>query len=321
VALLELSARAALTGRGRYAVQILVLNAGTAPARRRLELVGDGRSLWAVQADLDSGRVHRFETEIDLLPSWLQARLTPADALDLDDSIVLASSAMAPLPVTLDPRCPVALQTAVRVHPSIHIVTAAIEAGLDVDCSGRATQVSAPRLLVHPVLDGRPVAGTPVWNTAAGAARDVALDAHFLATSAAVLPVGRDDTVLFGSQDEPLIVRRATQPALTETALDLGHRGFSAEAQYPLFVSALLELASGRPLLEQIASKGRSAEGSNIAPRTRLEARPKAVASTVAKRDLSAWFLWPALLALMWEIISSARMVIVAGAYYRGVRA
>ncbi len=321
VALVGLSARAALAGGGRHAVQMLVLNLGTAPVQRRLELAGDGHPLWAAEANLEPGRIQRFETEIGSLPASLQASLTPADALDLDDAIVLAGAAAAPLPVTLDARCPDALQAAVRAHPSVRIVAAAGEAGLDVDCSDRAAQAPVPRLLLRPVLQGRPIAHTPVWHSAAGAAGSVALDARWLATPAASLPVGRDDTVLFGSRDDPLIVRRATQPAIIESALDLGHRGFSAEPQYPLFVSALLELAAGRPLLEHVASTGRTAEGSNIAPRAWLEANTQVAASMVATRDLSAWFLWPALLALLWEIISAARTVIVAGGYYRGGRA
>jgi hypothetical protein len=318
VALTALSVRRALSGAGRYVVQAAVMNAGRARAERRLELAGEAGTLWSAPLQVEPGQSATVNVELEWAAGRLQAVLSPGDALHLDDSLALDASGLAPVAVEVDSSCPAALRAAILAHPATQTAAAASRPDLAIDCAGRMTASGAPRLLARPVIDGRAVEGAARWSSAAAAGVRLALDPRLLVRSGSLPRLETGDTLLLGTADEPLVVRRAASTPVVEVALDLAQPAFAASPQYPLFVSAVAALTLERPLLGVVTAVSRPVDGARIAPLAQLTAEPQAAWRPASARDLSAGLLWAAVLLLAWDLVAASGVALATRRYYRG---
>jgi hypothetical protein len=245
----------------------------------------------------------------------VHARLEPADALAEDDRLSLDLAGLARRAVAVDERCAPTLRAAVAAHPALGVAPAAdTGAQAALDCgSGGPSGLPTVRL----VADRVPVAlpGALQWPAAPAGSSRPTLDAQLLRV-AARLRAAAGDTVLLAAAGEPLIVQRGGAVPLVESSLDLAAAGAARGPELPLLVNLMFERLFDRPLLDQLATVGRAAEASRVAPAAADAAAstaPPASASAprpghaLALRDVSRPLLLAALAVLLWEIVALGR--------------
>jgi hypothetical protein len=96
VGVAQLSARPQPTKDGGVAVQVILVNGGNQLETRRLQLSVDASLLDAREVSLAPGSTQTLSLAVRTTPSRIGARLTPADALAMDDAAVVSIRAARP---------------------------------------------------------------------------------------------------------------------------------------------------------------------------------------------------------------------------------
>jgi hypothetical protein len=159
------------------------------------------------------------------------------------------------------------------------------------------------------IADGaaKSVRGSMRWSSSVPTASRVPLGAEGLPVVARLAP-RPDDGVLLAAGDEALIVRRAGDPVVVETSLDVGTMASARRPEAPLIVNFLLDRVLGGGLLDAVASVDRGAAASRVAPVGRAEATSRpADRGVVRVRDATRALLAAAWLVLVWEIVALFR--------------
>ena len=149
----------------RLAGVVQVTNAGTRTATRRLEVRAGPRRLVDEQIEIPAGgRVqHLFEVRGPLVPA-LRASIGPADALLLDDSLVLAQPEAERPGVYMGPQCGPDLTRAISVHGGVREAPAD-RAALVIGCSPEPPAGSRATLWLRPPTSEGPAAGSMLVAT------------------------------------------------------------------------------------------------------------------------------------------------------------
>jgi hypothetical protein len=287
VALTTLAARFPLTESGTLRVLIIVANPGEQAAERELELVLDGRAVYRQKLELAPGARVRQDLH---LPSGLtlHARLSPADALPLDDELLL--SLPAPVKLRIEGNCGPSLRTALAAHPRLQPVETD-SAALTVACLDIPPIVNGPLLLLHSAQNGRPVRDIPRWQPAAGALQQLVLEPGWL-VSMPVQPHPAASEPLLTAGDNPLILSSAGPARVIDVLLDMEAPEWVRRHEYPVLVQGLIDLALGRALLGEFTSIQRDPKASQIAPRPlQLMEKASVVRPAADSKDLSPGLL------------------------------
>ncbi len=303
-----LSVRAQPSRTGIAAIQVQVTNGGAVRESRRVEVATNAGPASSTDVSIEPGATATISFESAIDGGAVTARLSPADALHADDTASVATAALQPVPVAVDPSCPSTVARAVRAHPALR-ESGTSDAGLAIQCSATTgAHDGTPRVWLHDGVINTLDASTLSWSSANGGTVP-ALPMEFARhTRGRIESPGARDLILLESEGTPLIVLRPGPPRVVETSLDFSSPAAGAEASVPLGIGLLADLALDQRLLDRTAQAGRGSAASRMAPVAQLRAggadRPlhRSDDSTI-ERPL----LLLALLLLMWDAALLAR--------------
>lgn len=302
-------ARRQLDDDDALAVQVRVLNGGSARATRTLQLLSGGRPFDAREIDLEAGAAGTFDFVTNATGAPITARLSPGDALAADDALSVDPSALAPLVVQVDARCSAPARRAVQAHPALQIADGDATQ-LEIDCGTASGPTDVARIVLAAGVTADLDAATLLWS---GRAQSLQRRlAHGLPTrvrGSLAAPTDRD-VVLLASGVTPLLILRDGSPRRIESALDIEAPGFARGPGLPLLLAALADIALDRALLGQAVGTDRGDDASRVMP---LEMAPlpsvTAPAPEATPVDLRPLLLL-ALALLAWDLWALARRLV-----------
>lgn len=302
----RVSARRQLDDDDAFAVQVRVLNGGSAPATRTLQLLADGRQLDARTIELEAGAAVTFDFVTTVAGSSITAQLSPGDALARDDALSLDPSALVRLAVRLDTRCAEPVRRAVQAHPALRVADSD-EAQLAIDCGAAQGASDTPRIVLASGTTADLEAESMLWSASARSLQQrLAGQLPTRARGSLAAPADRD-LVLLASGVTPLLIQRDGSPRVVESALDVEAPGFAQSPGLPLLIAALADITLDDTLLGQTVSTDRGDDASRVMP---LELTPlpsvAAPAPEAAPLNLRPLLLL-ALALLAWDLWALAR--------------
>lgn len=305
----RISARAQLDNPAALAVQVRVLNGGSERATRTLHLLAGGQRLASRAIELEAGAAATFDFETAAAGTTVTAKLAPGDALRDDDALTLDASALAPLAVQVDVRCPEPVGRAVQAHPALRISDGGA-VSVAIDCSDVPADTGTPRVVLASGATSAFDATQLLWSGSASSLRR-RLAGHMPARARGSRAAPGDrDVVLLASGSTPLLFLRRGPPRVVEAALDLDAPGFAAGPGLPLLIAALADLALDTSLLGRTVNVDRGDEASRVMP---LDAAPLPV-RTEPRDDAAPPDLLPLLLLalalLAWDLWALVRRVV-----------
>lgn len=290
----------------RLDLLVRVANGGATDETRELQVGGPGLQPLRQTLALPAGQVRDLKLTLEVNGSLqtLQARLSPGDALALDDEALLDLSAFAPRPVVVDAACPAPLRAALAAHPALRPAAAGEAPRLRVGCGSEAPPGPAPRL--HWPAQGLATAvdGPLQWPADGDAADRPRLQAGRLRAFAARPAAG--DAVLLAGAGRPLLWRQAGTPPTWVAALDVAALAEHPDGALPLLVDHLLREGIGPELLDPVATLDRGEGAARVRPQA-LPAPPAGAAVGAAAdarvQDLSRYAAVAAALLLLAEAL------------------
>jgi len=316
----HLAARRSLAIATDLDVLVSVSNSGLQNDARRVALYSGGQLLNFSDLSLPAGETVHWQAQVAAGELPLSARLSPGDVLRRDDELTLSLERFVPLATVVEASCGPALRRAIATHPSLRIHREEARPALSVSCPGDifpaavATAPNSARAHVRALIASPQTAvTTPVWTPYSGGLSNLALAGTWLSAAHLVeqwpdRATGARDRILLDSADMPLVLLRdpGAGPAFSgdavrfvDTVVDLREPLFARQPEYAAFVGALVDLSTGRQLLEESVSVSRDPRASQVMPVTidthgsRAETQRRA-----ADVPLSFMFILAALLLL-----------------------
>ncbi len=290
-----------------WAVMVTLMNGGDAAEARRVEVLAQGGAPQTREFSLEPGATTTVALEIPSGSREVVARLSPTDALAADDVVKVDSSALAPIPVTLDPACPDSVSRAVRAHPALRVAN---KTGFDLAIACGAIPASGddvPRVIFTTGAMANHEAESVIVSASAAPWLGALPLGQVLRTRGSVGPTNQRDTVLLEADGSPLIVLRPGPPRDVETSLDPQPAGLGADEALPMLLGQLVDLAASESLLDREVHAGLGAGASRVAPLADLRARPTPASAASADDSLIAPLLWLALALLLWDAFTLVR--------------
>lgn len=304
-ALTKLAVRRGLGEADRLDVLVAIHNAGLDADTRQLEIRDGQKLLQTTDVSLKAGETFYWQAQLAVSGKSISAFLQPSDYLDHDDMLTVDLGQLEPVSTHVDETCGPALMRALSTHPRLKIENSATMASLLVTCQpnfimNEAQPIAQIRVVTAPT---ERIAEAPTWFSYEGVFQHLSLPGEWL--SAATWPddiTFSETKIILRAGDQPLVAlhdRGNSLPLIVYTVIDMGHPLFIAQAEYAAFVATLVDLASGRLLLDEVISSSRDPLQSNIRP-TPVNAklmRSTPVQQATAK-PLSSVFIIAALLLL-----------------------
>ncbi len=307
VAVTRLAARRVVDDDNAFDLLVSISNTGIERAERRLG---------ATTITLEPGETIHTLTRIPATDGTIEISIDARDALANDDSLALPAGALSLIRTTVEPQCARALRTAIEQHPGLEITdTAAAELEVscpqgsfpDIELSGKS--VGRIRVLVGAAtvraVQGRDT--TPVWLPHEHSAGRLYLPTEFIASAA--WPGQIDATrqrVLLLSGGLPLIVvtKNADDTTATvDTVIDMHDAAFVRQPEYAALLAILVDVASGRQVLDATMGESRTVADSVIRPaKIEIDFSDSPGASRAVQEPLSWLFVLIALLVLAIDI-------------------
>jgi hypothetical protein len=291
--------------REKGAGQLLVSlrNGGPGSADRTLEVFAGGERLLQTTVSLGpEAEASRLLALAEIPLRGLTARLSPGDALPLDDSLEIAAGELQTVAVNLSGDCGTHLRAALAAHPDLRIEDTARGPGLPVHCGPGPLPERGPALLLAAGDSAGLPRGNLFWHAGAGQLRDLILppDSLRLVATAAVPDSG---LALLSVGTTPLVSHDPLRQ-LISVGLDLSAPQLVRLPEYPLLVSGLVDQVLDREADAGLVVARRGADFSRIAPRE-LALRPAGVTGRVARqqRELSGQLILAALVLLCADLM------------------
>jgi hypothetical protein len=316
-AITRLAARRSLDTSDGLDILVSVANTGLATDARRLELRSGRQLLQTAELELSPGQVFHWQTQVIAAEQSLTASLVPGDSLTADDELTISLQRFQPLVARVNADCGQALRTAIATHPALELSDASINPQLQVSCpreqfpdaAGAGAQIRAL------VASTQALDSTPVWSADVGVRQDLVLPAGWISISA--WPQGMSDRGnkdVFGFADLPLVLLR--DQSVVDTIIDLDNPQFTRQPEYAAFVATLVDLATGRQLLDETISASRDSQASVVNP-TQIDVASSQSPLTrhTARSPLTSIFV---IVALMLVLLDSALFL---SARHRALRA
>ena len=305
-AVTRIAARRSIDNTHELDVLVSVTNTRIETDTRQLALYGGENLLQTTILSLLPGQTFQWQTQVAIANEAISASLTPGDSLPTDDLLRLSLGRFDPLPTRIGTHCGPSLRHALSTHPSLDTVDNIIEAALVVDCSrdefGNDSN-SGARIRVF-LGRAESLTSTPTWffSSAAPPGLSLSTDWIFAAQWPEPLPAS-GHRVLLSAAEQPLVVVHASNTnatATVDTVVNLAHPRFTAQAEYAAFVAMLVDLATGRKLLDETVTAARAPGQSVVIPVSiDVEQSLAKPANQAAIKPLSTIFLVGALLLLL----------------------
>lgn len=226
----------------------------------------------------------------------LEARLEPADALAIDDTLVIEAAATRTVAASVSHRCPGALRESVAAIVSIAPDPLAAGDSLAVECGALADFRPAHTATLMFITSSGQYAALrdPVWSRMAERLGNVVVDSSLRVVAGVELP----GEPLLASDDRSLITleRAPGRPPVIYVALDVADTSWSDQPSFPIIIARLAESVLDRDLLDPVARAAQPLAGEALTPRHELRASRSPTASAGSVHDLSGWILSLAIL-------------------------
>jgi hypothetical protein len=264
-------------------VLVSLSNTGLHSDVRQLELHSGELLLRKAELSLAPGQTTHWQTQVVAVGPSLSASLSPHDSLSADDELAIGLQKFRPLIALVDANCGNALRLAVATHPALRVSDAVMNPDLRVSCPrDQFPDASGPGAQIRALVSAsRQLASTPTWLPGAGARQDLIIPAAWI--SAAAWPgqvAAPGNELVFGALDTPLVVKRignggssSGRPVVVDTVIDMNKPLFTRQPEYPAFVATLVDLASGRDLLNESVVASRNIQASIVQP-AHIDGRP-----------------------------------------------
>lgn len=317
-ALTRLSVRPSPRPPHRLQALATVINTGNARARRSLAVMTGTAVVREWQLDLAPGQAASRQLELPANEApQLVARISPGDALALDDVAALDLGSMARVPVAAVGQCSRPLRSALEAHPRLVMIEQPARAALAVYCATDDPQPVSPAI----VLTASPrtwAIDVPV-TPAAGVdpARWPYLAAGWLRTGT-LQPAGAP---LLHAGSRVLVAAREHRGArIVEVGFDITAPELVRRPQFPALIDALVREALGRELLADAVSMARAPTESRITPVPLTPGMAHSRAGGSGTLPLAGFFAFAAVLLLVVDLWHSRRAAGAAGAigWWRG---
>lgn len=286
---------------GRIRGLVEVENLGRAAASRQLLISAGQQTLAAFPVQLAAGEQQRHNFSLEAMPTApVEARITPADSLPIDDTLVVDPQSFTALPVQVGGACAPRLHAALASHAGLRIVGTRGAAELRIACGPRAPRDGTPTIWLHTTATAVPVTTAPLWLPTVGPLRQLVLQPAWLRRFLpAAAPVG---SPWLHADKEPLVVHRSHPQARLEILIDMAYPPWTRRPEYPLFIAGLIDRLLERPLLDVVGNAARSREASLISPRPLRapagETTPAEAGTATGGQDLGLYFILGAALLL-----------------------
>jgi len=266
VAVTRLAARRVVDDGNAFDLLMSISNTGTERTKRQL-----GETAITLEPGETIHKLTRNRATDESIEISIDAR----DALSNDDRLVLPAGALSLIQTTVGAQCGQALRSAIAAHPALVIVEDGSAIDLEVTCPREsfpdiepaARSIGRIRVLVGAASRRD---STPVWLPHKLSTGRLHLPSEFIAS--ATWP-GRIDVtrqrVLLQSGGLPLIA--VTQnaddtTATVDTVIDMRHADFVRQPEYAALIAILVDVASGRRILDATMAESRAVAESVIRP-------------------------------------------------------
>lgn len=276
-------------------------NLGADETTRTLTVRADSRVIFSEEVAIGAGSPMYRDFRVPAGTARLVAKLSPADALILDDELEVALDGLRPAVVDFDNRCGPNFRRAIDAHPGLRFRSGAErETALTVQCASSPGPSVPPSISVHTAGDYRGLTGDAWWRGSVPGLGGMLLEPSWLRVDPGSAPP-QSDLTLLASPDDGLALIDG-QPGIVDVFLDLEWAPFTERSEYPLLVNALVELALGRPVLDPLIRAGRNPAESRIARRPAAGASAPAVSATGGGMDLTGYLLALAVVLLLADL-------------------
>jgi hypothetical protein len=303
VAVTRLVARRAVDDDNAFDLLVSISNTGADRAQRQLE---------ETTIALEPGETIHELRRILATDESIEISIDARDALSNDDRLALPAGALSQIRTSVDSQCGHALRSVIATHPALAIVADDSATGLEVTCPREtfpdtepsARPVGRIRVLVG-AADGHD--STPVWLPHKLSTGQLHLPPEFIASAA--WPDRMDvskQNVLLQSGGLPLIAvmqNTDSTTATVDTVIDMNHTEFTRQPEYAALLAILVDVASGRHVLDATMGESRAVAESVIRPSVWEQLPDTTMASSHAVQVPLSWlFVLAALLALTLDI-------------------
>jgi hypothetical protein len=312
-AVTRLAVRRSLDSPDGLDVLVSLSNTGLQSDVRQLELRSRELLLQQAEVLLPPGQTIHWQTQVVAVEPSLSASLAPQDSLSADDKLAIGLQKFRPLVAVVGANCGTALRLALATHPALQVSNTATNPDLRVNCPrDQFPDASGPEAQIRALISSaRPLESTPTWLPGAGVRQDLVVPADWI--SAAAWPgqiAAPGNELVFGTLDTPLVVKRdgtggssSGRPAVVDTIIDMSNPLFTRQPEYPAFVATLVDLATGRDLLNESMVMSRNALASIVQP-TQIDRRPGQAQNfqRTVNSSLSGFFVVMATLVLLLDL-------------------
>ena len=175
-------------------------------------------------------------------------------------------------------------------------------APLSISCGPGQPDGGASRLWFRRGEQAAPVASDPLWASGAGTLREIVLRPDWLRAYRASTENSTHRPIL-SAGDLPLVLAGPGPGRLVEVRIDVEDPNLTARPEFPALIGGLIDLALGRPLLDEVAAVTRPAAASRIAPRDLPGVDPNRGPTASARTvDLTIYLIAAALALLLTDI-------------------
>lgn len=278
---------------------VQVANRGLQPTKRKLTLFGAGQTLGDWEIDLPAGETRQIEFVLPVASGReIIARLSPRDALSLDDELTLS------LPNKISTRiignCNPYVMAALQTHPRIAFGE---EAELAIVCGESTPPEKGAVVWLHQAETAKKPESPVLWLDRAEKLRGLFLKTEWLNVYKS--DIGSSQPLLVAGST-PLVTLKVYPRPRVDCYLDVSQPEFVRQPEFPALIAGLLNTALADDLLDGINNQSRPAKGSQILPQAlpgSFKADAMWKATEVQQADLSSdliLLLLPALLLDFW---------------------
>lgn len=297
-----------------FDILVTVANTGLQPVTRLLRLESGGQLLMNEDLQLEPGETIHLQRNVATTANFLSATLTPTDALDLDDHLTLSMDPLQKVPVRVDRNCGLALRRVLNVHPAVRLSDTNTAQTLVISCPQTAFDTGPDTITTTAgarirVLNGpsQKISTTPVWLPNERTPDQLVLSSGWLSVSrwpASYPQNGRRRILDAGGYPLAFLHNRnAAGFASVDTVIDLAYLPFTQQPEYAAFVATLMDLATGRQLLDEAASVSGDKAASTVIPgRIETEQNRSRQYHRRSTQSVSSWFVMLAALLLALDV-------------------
>jgi hypothetical protein len=307
VSLINLSVRPSLDNRHKLVVSATVLNSGNESTTRILKLKSGNKAFLSKELALPAQTHIQTTTTLQYHDGLtITASLSPNDAFDIDDTIVLAADNLRYTPINISDQCHRSVKIAIQSIPFAQITETRENSQLVIACSDDLPDISKPFILLTHGSPASTLSGPAYWTpTAPSYLRE--LDMHGISSKLVLNDTSNkttDQIPLLKSGNTNLITYQELPAKSIFVYFDISSKPILYSPVLPLLLLKLVEFSLDRQFSDSLVYQSIPISESRIAPAfDAQEYHPKEAAKFTVKKTISHFFIVAAIILLLFEIL------------------